>query len=202
MFLSIRRKREKKNTSFFVCVCTCIYVGGTKKKENKKQGQKMEKNRLLLLLLVYSGDGKCYTLSKKDCQLSFVLNHACTQKKQNNNNNPPCFYTHLSSIILDRLIAWLQYHQDTEPVQIPQPLRSLDLRDAVDDWDATFMDAIWIHDGRMALYDLILAARYLMIPDLLQLACAKIASEARGKTHNAIYAALANNNDDDHHPSP
>ena len=63
------------------------------------------------------------------------------------------------------------------PPEIEKPLRSSDLRDVTTEFYATFVD----HDHDI-IEDIILAANYLDIKDLLALGCAKLGSIIRGLT--------------------
>lgn len=62
-----------------------------------------------------------------------------------------------------------------------QPLKSADMHDVVSDWDANFVDI-----EQEILFELILAANYMDIKSLLDLACAKVASMIKGKTPQEI----------------
>jgi S-phase kinase-associated protein 1 len=62
-----------------------------------------------------------------------------------------------------------------------QPLKSADMHDVVSDWDANFIDV-----EQDLLFELILAANYMDIKSLLDLACAKVASMIKGKTPQEI----------------
>lgn len=73
--------------------------------------------------------------------------------------------------------------QVTEPLpEVPKPLRSTKMEDAVGPRFAAFVDAL---DQDM-LFELILAGNYMDIPPLLDLTCAKVASLIKGKTPEEI----------------
>ncbi|OQR82100.1 S-phase kinase-associated protein 1A [Thraustotheca clavata] len=73
-------------------------------------------------------------------------------------------------------------HYHTEPMaELERPLKSQDLYDLVSEWYAKFVDM-----DKDELFDLILAANYMDIKVLLDLACAKVATLVRGKTSDEI----------------
>lgn len=62
-----------------------------------------------------------------------------------------------------------------------QPLKSPNMEEVVCQWDADFVDI-----PQEELFELILAANYLDVKPLLDLACAKIASLIKGKNPEQI----------------
>ncbi|TYZ62807.1 hypothetical protein PybrP1_007785 [[Pythium] brassicae (nom. inval.)] len=72
--------------------------------------------------------------------------------------------------------------------ELEKPLKSNDLRDAVSDWYADFVDVK--PEDQELLFELILAANYLDIKSLLDLACAKVATMIKGKTPEEIRATF------------
>lgn len=62
-----------------------------------------------------------------------------------------------------------------------QPLKSSNLHDVVDEWDAQFVDV-----EQEVLFEMILAANYMDIKSLLDLACAKVATMIKEKTPEEI----------------
>ena len=65
--------------------------------------------------------------------------------------------------------------------EIEKPLKSPNMGEVVDEWDAAFVTI----DQEM-LFELILAANYMDIKSLLDLTCAKVASMIKGKTPEEI----------------
>jgi len=64
---------------------------------------------------------------------------------------------------------------------LSQPLKSSNLSAVVGEWDANFVDL-----PQETLFELILAANYMDIKPLLDLACAKVASMIKGKKPEEI----------------
>ena len=86
--------------------------------------------------------------------------------------------------ILKKVVEYLAHYKDKEPVQIPKPLPSQDLKEVTDEWDVNFINGMELD----SVFDLINAANYMDISSLLDLACAKIASLMKGKSAAEIRA--------------
>jgi S-phase kinase-associated protein 1 len=82
---------------------------------------------------------------------------------------------------LKKIVEYLDYIVDGEGHEAPEierPLRTPNLADAVvDQWFVTYMEI-----ERDFVEDLVLAANFLDIKGLLDLACAKVATYLKGKT--------------------
>jgi S-phase kinase-associated protein 1 len=88
----------------------------------------------------------------------------------------------VSGDVLQRVIEYMAFHETTAAPEIDKPLRSANLADCgVSAQDVSFVDV-----GQEELFNLILAANYMDIKPLLDLACAKVASMLKGKTPEAI----------------
>ena len=84
----------------------------------------------------------------------------------------------ITKATLDKVIEYLKHIESGQaPPEIEKPLRSSDLRDVTTEFYANFIDHE--HD---VVEDIILAANYLDIKDLLALGCAKLGSIIRGLT--------------------
>ena len=77
--------------------------------------------------------------------------------------------------ILEKVIDYCTYIHQNPPPEIDKPLRSNNLNDVVSDWYANFVNL-----DQEVLFELILAANFLDIKSLLELACAKVASMIKG----------------------
>ncbi|RLN78472.1 hypothetical protein BBJ28_00027052 [Nothophytophthora sp. Chile5] len=88
----------------------------------------------------------------------------------------------VKSSVLAKVVEFCEHHRDSPMADIQKPLKSDNLSESVDAWDANFVE---LADEEM-LFELILAANYMDIKSLLDLACAKVATMVRGKTPEAI----------------
>ena len=85
--------------------------------------------------------------------------------------------TPLTSKQLRACLEFMTHHAYKRLPEIERPLKSVELKDLVPEWDAAFVDL-----ELEELYQLILAADFLDIKPLLDLACAKVATFIKGKT--------------------
>lgn len=92
--------------------------------------------------------------------------------------------------ILKKCVDYLTHYKDSEPREIPKPLPSPNLLDVTDEWDVNFISI-----DLDSVFDLINAANYLDIKQLLDLSCAKIASTMKGKSAEEIRAIFNLEND-------
>jgi S-phase kinase-associated protein 1 len=86
----------------------------------------------------------------------------------------------VDSKTLQKVIEYCQYHHNNRADEIERPLKGK-LEDVICEWDQSFLEI----DQQM-LIDLIMAANYLNIKDLLDLTCAKVASTLKGKSPEKI----------------
>jgi len=81
----------------------------------------------------------------------------------------------VNSTVLAKVLAWCSHHRSTGdlPIENDRPQRT-----EVGQWDLDFFTAV---DQQM-LFDIIMAANYLDIPELLGLACQVVADSMKGLT--------------------
>ena len=89
----------------------------------------------------------------------------------------------ISAPILTFVLEYLDHYADqaTTPPEIEKPLKTANLVELVPQWDFAFVDK-----GHEVLFELILAANYLDVKGLLDLAAAKVASMIKGKSPDEI----------------
>lgn len=89
----------------------------------------------------------------------------------------------VKSAVLAKIMEFCNYHvTNGQMAKIQIPLKSADMAEVVGEWDANFVGNI---DQEM-LFELILAANYMDIKDLIDLTLAKVASMIQGKTPEEI----------------
>ena len=74
---------------------------------------------------------------------------------------------------LEKIIEYLKHHEIEKPIAIPKPLPNNDLKSFVSEWDYNFINTLSIEEA----IDLINAANFLDIGDLMSLIAAKLAVE-------------------------
>ena len=74
---------------------------------------------------------------------------------------------------LKKIIEYLKHYENTKPKEIKKPLPSGDLKEVLDEWDYNYINPLNLEE----CIDLLNAAFFLDINELVNLASAKIASE-------------------------
>ena len=74
---------------------------------------------------------------------------------------------------LEKIIEYLKHYENEKPKEIPKPLPNNDIKSVLSEWDYNFINPLSIAD----LIDLINAANFLDIGDLVALTAAKLAAE-------------------------
>mmetsp|Transcript_78238 Transcript_78238/g.217262 ORF Transcript_78238/g.217262 Transcript_78238/m.217262 type:complete len:133 (+) Transcript_78238:1-399(+) len=87
----------------------------------------------------------------------------------------------VKAIELGKVIEFCKHYQEEEMKEIDKPLKCNDMKKMVQEWYADFVDL-----EQQPLFRLILAANYMDIKPLLELTCAKVASQIKGKTVEEI----------------
>ncbi|RLO06911.1 hypothetical protein DYB28_010405 [Aphanomyces astaci] len=82
--------------------------------------------------------------------------------------------------VLVKVVEFINYHHEHPMKDIPTPITT-SFEDVVDDWDLDF-----INESYEMIFELILAANYLNISPLLNLACAKISGVIHGRSPDQI----------------
>ncbi|RHY40918.1 hypothetical protein DYB30_003465 [Aphanomyces astaci] len=82
--------------------------------------------------------------------------------------------------VLVKVVEFINYHHEHPMKDIPTPITT-SFEDVVDDWDLDF-----INESYEMIFELILAANYLDISPLLNLACAKISGVIYGRSPDQI----------------
>ena len=98
----------------------------------------------------------------------------------------------VSSSDLMTVLEFCKYHSENGPMpEIEKPLTDTDLKKVVSEWDGTFIQAL----DQEKLFAIILAANYMDIKSLLDLACAQVATQIKGKTPEEIRQTFNIQND-------
>ena len=96
----------------------------------------------------------------------------------------------VKSNILKKIKEYLDHYQDTDPKEIERPLASQNYQECVDPWDFEFINV-----DLDLIFEIILAANYMDIKPLLELASSKVASIIKGKTPEEIRKTFNIQND-------
>ena len=79
----------------------------------------------------------------------------------------------INKINLQKIIDFLKHYEKEKPKEIPKPLPSGDLKEVLDEWDYNFINPLSIKE----CIDLLNAANFIDLEELIVLCSAKLASE-------------------------
>ena len=137
-----------------------------------------------------------YRLSRAAARMSGLLKDIL--EDQNDGDHTFIPVPGVNGRTLKYVIEYLEYHKDAPAEPIEKPLKGK-IDDVVCEWDKTFLfrDLVRDHDERQhdLLIDVVMAANFLNIKDLLDLTCACIASMIKGKTPEQIRSLFNIEND-------
>ena len=94
----------------------------------------------------------------------------------------PVAIPNVTKEILARVTDFIKHHLEDPLPEIEKPLKTNKLSDVIPEWYGKFIDDMDVD----TLYEVILAANYLNVKDLLELGCAQVAALMRGKTIQEI----------------
>ena len=92
---------------------------------------------------------------------------------------------------LEKVIVFCTHICTNEPPEIDKPLSHSDMTQVVDAWWAEYIDI----GTQEELFELVMAANYLDVKSLLELSCAKVASQIKGKSIPEIRKYFSIEND-------
>ena len=88
-------------------------------------------------------------------------------------------------------MEYCERHRNDTPPEIEKPLKTSNLYELVDEYDAKFIDL----ENLEEIYEIILAANYLDIRSLLDLGCAKVASQIKKQSPEEVRKVFNIEND-------
>ena len=129
------------------------------------------------LITLVSSDGEKIQISAKAAQRSQLVKKII----ETHPDDVEIPLSNVKSSILKKIKEYLEHYQDSDPKEIERPLASQNYQDCVEAWDFEF-----INIELDTIFEIILAANYMDIKPLLELASSKIASIIKGKTPEEI----------------
>ena len=142
----------------------------------------MESKQITLV----SSDGEKFQISEKAVRRSVLVKGIIDDYP----DDPEVPLHNVKSNILTKIITYLENYADNEPKEIERPLPSNNFNECVDAWDYQFIDL-----ELEIIFELILAANYMDIKPLMELASSKIASIIKGKSPEEIRKTFNIQND-------
>ena len=124
-----------------------------------------------------SKDGKVVELSSKAALRSGLLKGVIEDYP----DNPECVLNEVNGVTLEKVKEYLIHYENEEPPIVQKPFKSNNFKECASEWDYNFLG-----DDNNSILALILAANFMDIKPLLELASAKLASKIRGTTTESI----------------
>jgi S-phase kinase-associated protein 1 len=143
----------------------------------------MDNSKIITLV---SSDGDKYQISEKAARRSQLIKGIIDDYP----DDPEVPLHNVKSHILQKIIAYLEYYKDSEPKEIEKPLPSNNFNECVEAWDFQFIDL-----ELDLIFEIILAANYMDIKPLMELASSKVASIIKGKSPEDIRKTFNIQND-------
>ena len=125
----------------------------------------MESNRTVTLR---SSNNKLFTLSEKAASRSKLINDMLNDYEDESVFPLP----EVKADALAKIVEYLKHYENSEPKDIPKPLKDSQINKILDEWDYNFINTI----SKEEAINLINAANYMDISSLLHLTACKIAS--------------------------
>ena len=138
------------------------------------------------LITLVSSDGEKMQISAKAAQRSQLVKGIIEDYP----DDAEVPLNNFKSNILKKIKEYLEHYQDSDPKEIERPLASQNYQDCVEPWDYEFINV-----DLDLIFEIILAANYMDIKPLLELASSKIASIIKGKTPEEIRKTFNIQND-------
>ena len=130
-------------------------------------------------VILRSAEGTDFKVSRGVALMSALVKNMLEGSDESEEINVPLPL--VKNDILERVISFCVHHENSPMAEIDKPLKSSNMSENVDEWDAKFID-----QPQDIIFELILAANYMDIKSLLDLSCAKVATFVRGKTPEEI----------------
>jgi S-phase kinase-associated protein 1 len=138
------------------------------------------------IITLVSSDGDKFQLSEKAARRSQLIKGIIDDYP----DDPEVPLHNVKSQILKLIITYLENYKDNDPREIERPLPSNNFNECVDSWDYQFIDL-----ELDLIFEIILAANYMDIKPLMELASSKVASIIKGKSPEKIREVFNIQND-------
>lgn len=138
------------------------------------------------VITLVSSDGEKFQISEKAARRSQLIKGISDDYP----DDPEVPLHNVKGNILQKIITYLENYKDNEPREIERPLPTNNFSECIDSWDYQYID-LELDD----IFAIILAANYMDIKPLMELASAKVASIIKGKSPEDIRKTFNIQND-------
>lgn len=134
-------------------------------------------------IILYSSDNKELKVDVEVSKKSMLIKNMI---EDIGDTDTPIPLPNVNYKILEKVFKWCTYHKDDSIIQNDQQNRDTN----IDEWDQKYMDV-----DQETLFDIILAANYLDIKQLLDTGCKTVANMIKGKSADEIRRTFNITND-------
>ena len=117
-----------------------------------------------------SKDGQIFEVDEKCLEISKLLKGLANDFPEPDDELP---INEVEGKVLSKIIEYMKEYQTEKPKEIPKPLPNSDLKPILSKFDYDYIMPLSLEE----CIDLVNAANYLDIPELVNLTCARLASE-------------------------
>ncbi|KAJ1355557.1 Skp1- protein [Parelaphostrongylus tenuis] len=132
------------------------------------------------IVKLVTNDREKFDVPRDVIRLSTTINTMLERLDMDNETNDPIPIYNVSGRIMKKVLQWCTYHKD-DPPSTDDSDNQEKRTDDISSWDVEFLKV-----DQATLFELILAANYLDIEGLLDVACKAVANMIRGKTSEEI----------------
>ena len=130
-----------------------------------------------LLIKIKASDGKVVEITKKAIFKSGLLK-GIMEDYPDNTEFP---LNQVNGAILEKIKEYLIHYQDIEPEKIEIPLKSINFKESVSEWDYNYLG-----DNIDLIFQILNASNYMDIKPLFELVSAKLGSKIKGITSEKV----------------
>jgi S-phase kinase-associated protein 1 len=130
---------------------------------------------------ILAGDGKL--MAHRDVMMQSELVKSMIKDDADADELVQVHLLELSVAVLEKVIQFMEHYLDHPMPEIEKPLTTNVMADLVGEWYAT-----WVDVDQELLFNIILAANYLDVAPLLDMAIAKVATQVKGRSPEEVKA--------------
>mmetsp|Transcript_23662 Transcript_23662/g.41245 ORF Transcript_23662/g.41245 Transcript_23662/m.41245 type:complete len:215 (+) Transcript_23662:216-860(+) len=163
----------------------------TKENEPETKNEPQEEEETGPFVNLITQDGDSFTVSRDIVMISELIKTMIDESLGEDDDPQEIPLPNLKSNVLVKVIEFCKYYHKDKMATIPRPIKyGLQVADVVQDWYGEYVDALVNNKEFEMLFDLVLAANYLDIKSLLDLASATIGLLIMNKTPDQIRETL------------
>jgi len=155
---------------------------GESKEKSSKAERESKKEKTKVEIILKSQEKTGFKISREAALQSNLLKTAL----EDDRDAKEVPLVHISAPIVRLVIQYMEYHEKKAPRKVESPIKTNNMKELVDRFDAAFVDDLDVD----TLMRLLLAANYMDIKSLLDLLCVKVATMMKDRTAPQIRKAF------------